>query len=174
MGNQEILSGTEQLQYRRRVKAILDSMLANNPVLQKIHRNEPVTPTELDTLTSTILTKHPGIDLAVLNEFYQRTAQQLHTTIRELIGMDPAAVENHFTQFLHAHPQLTHKQVQFMNLLKTYISQHGGIEDVGKLYDAPFSSVSPDGIDGVFKPEDVDELIALLKPFYTPSSQSVQ
>lgn len=169
----KLLSGTEQLQYRRRVKAVLDNMLSNNPVLQKIHRNEPVTPAELDTLTSTILTQHPGVDLAVLNEFYQRTAQQLHTTIRELIGMDPLAVESHFTKFLHAHPQLTHKQVQFMNLLKTYISQHGGIEDVSKLYDAPFDSVSPEGIDGVFKPEDADELIALLKPFYTPSHQSV-
>jgi len=33
------------------------------------------------------------------------------------------------------------------------------------LYDAPFSSISHEGIDGVFAPADVTELVAVLKPF---------
>jgi len=155
---------TEALQYRRRIKTILDNMLSNNPVLQKIHNNQVVTPIELDTLTSTILTQHPGVDISVLNDFYQRTAQELHATIRELIGMDTMAVEHHFTQFLHNHPQLTHKQVQFMNLLKQFISENGGIE-ADRLYEAPFTSVSHEGIDGVFSMDDADELVELLGPF---------
>ncbi|MCF6356064.1 MAG: DEAD/DEAH box helicase family protein [Candidatus Polarisedimenticolaceae bacterium] len=159
-------SETEGLQYRRRIKKILDQMLSDNPVLQKIHRNQPVSVQELERLTSTILTQHPGVDIAVLNQFYQRTAQELHTTIRELIGMDANAVENHFTQFLHAHPQLNHKQVQFMNLLKQYISEHGTIEAVEKLYDAPFTSISHEGIDGVFSTADADDLVTLLRPFW--------
>jgi len=163
--NTSLMNQTEALQYRRRIKTILDEMLANNPVLKKIHSNQPVTPVELDSLTSTILTQHPGVDLAVLNDFWGRTARQLQTTIRELIGMDPAAVENHFTQFLHAHPKLSHKQVQFMNLLKQFISEHGVIDDE-KLYDAPFTSVSHEGIDGVFTPADIDELVTLLRPFW--------
>jgi type I restriction enzyme R subunit len=59
------------------------------------------------------------VSIQVLNEFYGRTADQLHITIRELIGLNPQAVEAHFTDFLHQHPTLTAKQVQFMNLLKT-------------------------------------------------------
>ena len=161
-----ILSGeTEGLQYRRRIKKILDEMLASNVVLQKIHHNQPITPSELDTLTSTILTQHPGVDLVVLNDFYQRTAQELHMTIRELIGMNPTAVEEHFTQFLHAHPQLTYKQTQFMNLLKRFISEHGTI-NAAKLYEAPFTSISHEGIDGVFNRDDIDGLVALLRPFW--------
>ncbi|MNU04577.1 hypothetical protein D3C72_2490510 [compost metagenome] len=51
-----------------------------------------------------------------------------------------------------------------MNLLKSYIAQHGSIV-IEKLYDAPFSSISHEGIDGVFTPADVGELVAVLKPF---------
>lgn len=84
--------------------------------------------------------------------------------MREIIGLDPQAIEDHFKGFLHAHPALTAQQVRFMNLLKNYITQYGSIV-VEKLYDAPFTSVSHEGIDGVFTPDDVDELIVVLEPF---------
>ena len=51
-----------------------------------------------------------------------------------------------------------------MNLLKKYISENGTIQ-VEKLYDRPFTTVSSEGIDGVFQPTDVDQLITVLKPF---------
>ncbi len=158
-------SDAEALQYRRRLKTILDEMLKDNPVLQKIYNDEPYKLDDLKTLTSTILTSNPGVNLDVLNHFYGRTADQLHETVRELVGMDLQAVENHFTDFLHSHPSLTAQQVQFMNLLKNHISRHGTIS-IDKLYEPPFDSVSHKGVDGVFKPEDVDELVAALKPFY--------
>lgn len=139
-------------------------MLKANPILQKIHRGEPIAEPELKTLTSTILTSHPGVSLDVLNEFYGRTADELHLTVREIIGLDPQAIEEHFKAFLHTHPSLTAQQVRFMNLLKTYIAQHGSIV-VDKLYEPPFDSISPEGIDGVFTPDDVGDLIAVLEPF---------
>ena len=159
-----IAGANEAMIYRRRLKGILDDMLAANPVLQKIRQGEPIAVAELETLTSTILTSHPGVSLEVLNDFYGRTADQLAVTVREIIGLDPQAVENHFQQFLHQHPSLTAQQVRFMNLLKNHIAQHGSIV-VDKLYEAPFDSISHEGIDGVFSPEDVDDLIAVLKPF---------
>jgi len=159
------LSGdAEALQYRRRLKDILDAMLKDNPVLQKVYNDEPYQLDDLKTLTSTILTSNPGVNLDVLNQFYGRTADQLHVTIRELVGMDPEAVENHFTDFLHNHPTLTAQQVRFMNLLKNHIAQHGTIS-IEKLYEPPFDSVSHEGVDGVFNPEDVDALVSVLKPF---------
>ncbi|MNE76322.1 hypothetical protein D3C80_1725520 [compost metagenome] len=132
--------------------------------MQRIHKGEPIAEADLKTLTSTILTSHPGVSLDLLNEFYGRTAAQLHVTVRELIGLDSQAIEEHFKSFLHAHPTLTAQQVRFMNLLKNYIAQHGSIV-IETLYDAPFNSISHDGIDGVFKPTDVDQLVAVLKPF---------
>ncbi|WPC04715.1 DEAD/DEAH box helicase family protein [Pseudomonas benzenivorans] len=159
-----IAGANEALAYRRRLKDILDGMLTANPTLQKIHKGEPIAEQELNSLTSTILTSHPGVSLQVLNEFYGRTASELQLTVRELIGLDVQAIEQHFAQFLHTHPSLTAQQVRFMNLLKSYIAQHGSIV-IEKLYDAPFSSISHEGIDGVFSPADVGELVAVLKPF---------
>jgi len=169
----KIAGSNEALIYRRRLKGILDEMIAANSILQRIRKGETIPKAELKTLTSTILTSHPGVSLDVLNEFYGRTADQLHLTVRELIGLDPQAIEAHFQAFLHAHPTLTAKQVQFMNLLKNYIAQHGSIV-VETLYDAPFTSISHEGIDGVFSQEDFGDLISVLKPFMkeTPASGS--
>ena len=164
-----IAGANEAMIYRRRLKDILDQMLVANPTLQKIHKGEPIAEPELKTLTSTILTSHPGVSLDVLNEFYGRTADQLHLTVREIIGLDAQAIEEHFKGFLHAHPSLTAQQVRFMNLLKNYIAQHGSIV-VEKLYEPPFDSISHEGIDGVFAPEDVGELVAVLKPFLRADS----
>ncbi len=167
-----VINGTnEAMLYRRRLKDILDKMISTNPALQKIHQGQPVTDDELKTLTSSILTDHPGVRLDVLNQFYGRTAEQLHITLREIIGMNPQAVEEHFKQFLHQHPSLTAQQVRFMNLLKNHIAQHGSIV-VEQLYDAPFTAVSHEGIDGVFTPDDVTELVAVLKPFLKQDAQS--
>ena len=162
--NNVLSSETEALQYRRRLKEILDKMIATSPVLQKIRQDKPVQPAELDSLASAILTENPGVDLKVLNEFYGRTAANLQATLRELVGMEAGAVEAHFTLFLHQHPQLTHLQVRFMNLLKQYISENGTIT-IEKLYQAPFTSVSHEGIDGVFQPQDVTAIATVLKPF---------
>jgi type I restriction enzyme R subunit len=145
-------------------------MVAANPTLQKIHQGQTVNETELQSLTSTILTSHPGVDLKTLNDFYGRTADQLQVTIRELVGLDAQAIESHFKAFLHAHPDLTAKQVQFMNLLKNYIAQHGSIL-LETLYDSPFTALSHQGIDGVFGADSINDLVTLLKPFVREDEQ---
>ncbi len=165
----KIAGANEALQYRRRLKQVLDEMIADNPILQKLRDGQPIASTELHTLTSTILTSHPGVNLEILNAFYGRTAEELHLTLQELIGLDPQAVEKHFMAFLHQHPALTAQQVRFMNLLKTYIAENGCIH-VDTLYDAPFNSIAHDGIDGVFTPADADDLFAVLKPFLRKDS----
>ncbi len=165
----KIAGANDAMLYRRRLKDILDGMVGASPTLQKIRKGETIKEAELKSLTSTILANHPGVSLEVLNNFYGRTADQLHITICEIIGLDPQAIEEHFKDFLHTHPALTAKQVQFMNLLKNYITQYGSIV-VDKLYEAPFTSVSHEGIEGVFSLDEADDLIAALKPFLRPGA----
>jgi type I restriction enzyme, R subunit len=164
-----IAGADEALQYRRKLKAILDELLTSNPVLQKIRDEQPVKPEELAQLSASILANHPGVSLDTLNEFYGRDAENLQQTLRELVGLNPQAVEKHFTDFLHQHPNLTAQQVRFMNLLKSYIAQNGVIE-LKTLYEEPFTRVSAEGIDGVFREKDVDALVSVLRPFM-PVSQ---
>lgn len=166
-------SNAEAAQYRRRIKALLDEMISSNSVLQKIQQGEACREDELKNLTSTILTTNPDVNLEVLNEFYGRTADQLHITIVELVGMDPLKVETHFTEFLHNQPTLTAKQVTFMNLLKGHLAQHGTIT-VEKLNQAPFTNLSHLGVDGVFTPDNADQLFSVLKPFLVQSDSNAE
>lgn len=162
-----ITSHTEAMAYKTKVKQILAGMLDNNPTLQKIHLGQPVSDAELASLTSQVLTSHPGVELSVLAEFYPNEAVDLQTAIRELVGLDPQHVEAKFAEFLHQHPTLTAKQVQYINLLKTYIADNGFIR-VDKLYEPPFTRLHEDGIDGVFQNQDAHELISILGPFLRP------
>ena len=43
---------------------------------------------------------------------------------------------------------------------------------IDTLYEAPFTSVSHEGVDGVFPVEDVDELITAITPFLKTEGQS--
>jgi len=158
------LKGAEAIAYRFKIKTILDDLLDSSITLQKIHNGQPVTDTELQQLSSLVLTQNPGVDLNTLKEFFPDSAGRLHLAIRALIGLDPEKVEMHFTDFLHRHEQLTAIQVRFLNLLKSYIANNGFIT-VEKLYAAPFSTLHAGGIDGIFKVDQADELFALLKPF---------
>ena len=158
------LSSNEAMLYRKKLKEILDQMIESNTVLQKIRQQQPVDEGELQMLTSTVLSEHPNIEIDVLNKFYGRTAAELHLTIQDIVGLDPLAVETHFREFLHKHPQLTARQVQFLNLLQAYISQNGGII-IDKLYEAPFTGIHPESLDGLFTPDDVIDLIHVMKPF---------
>ncbi|MGF1748479.1 DEAD/DEAH box helicase family protein [Vibrio cionasavignyae] len=157
---------SEAMVYRKRLKDILENMLASNPVLQKLHQNQPVTEDELKSLTSTILTQHPGVDANALNAFYGRTPEQLNQTLVQLVGLDAELVNERFTTFMQNH-QLTYQQTQFLNQLKRFICQNGKIE-IANLYEGQFERLTNgDGLE-IFNDNVVNELVALIEPFKLP------
>ncbi|EIJ41339.1 helicase, type I site-specific restriction-modification system restriction subunit [Beggiatoa alba B18LD] len=161
--------GADQAQlYQAKLKKILKEMAKNNPALQKIRNNEPINETDLKMLTSTLLTTHPTVSLKALNDFYERTATELHLTLQELVGIDEQAIDKHFSDFLLQHPTLTAQQTKFIRLLKNHIAQFGSIK-IETFYEPPFTSLSEQGIDGVFQKTDIDMLFNVLKPFLVSS-----
>ncbi len=159
-------SNSDAVAYRKRLKDILEQMLATDPVLQKLHRNEAVTQDELTSLTSTILTQHPGVDANALNAFYGGTQAALSQLLVQLVGLDAEKVNEAFTTFMQTHA-LTHKQVQFMNQLKRFICQHGRIK-LANLYEGAFEKMTDgEGLD-IFPESVADQLEDVLKPFLLP------
>jgi type I restriction enzyme R subunit len=70
-------------------------------------------------------------------------------------------VSKAFEQFTAAHTYLSSRQLEFMNLLKTFIIDRG--EVVRKnLIEAPFTRIHPDGIRGVFTREEMKEIFTLI------------
>jgi type I restriction enzyme R subunit len=151
--------------YRVRVEEALHELFATDPTLKKIRSGQPVTKSDLDSLVSLVLTRHPDVDLSILTEFYPDTAGHLDLIIRRIIGLDPEAVKDRFTGFVQTYPGLTSAQTQFLQLLQNHIAQNGAIE-LARLADAPFTHLAEDGIFGVF-PNDTqrDHLLAVIKPF---------
>jgi len=65
--------------------------------------------------------------------------------------------------FRAKHPGLNANQLRFLDLIKNYLSKYGSI-DPEKLWEDPFTSVSSDGIDGVFPQDDqIEDLLGLVR-----------
>jgi len=150
--------------YRKQVEEALSGLFNSNSTLRKIRAGEAVSETDLNALTSLVLTQHPGVDLTILREFYD-TAAPLDYILRTIIGMDPEAVKQRFEQFARHHPKLSANQLLFMRLLQNHIAKYGSIE-IDRLYEPPFTNVVSEGVDGVFTDEaQIEELFVILETF---------
>ena len=81
-----------------------------------------------------------------------------------------ADVDAFFMRFSQEHPRLTPTQIRFLDLLKNHISRYGLIE-VEKLWEAPFTTLSSDGLSGVFEEKEQDEILQIVKQINLESSQ---
>jgi type I restriction enzyme R subunit len=136
-------------------------------VLQKIRDGQRVTDAELDQLNSLIHTRHPGVDLQVLREFYADTAAPLADILRSIVGMDAKAVEARFADFAQRH-RLDSQQLRFLGMLKDQICKSGSIR-LDALFEAPFTSIHGEGIGGLFpRDEQLGELTGIIRSFGEP------
>jgi len=77
-----------------------------------------------------------------------------------MVGLDREAAKRAFDSFL-AGKTLTANQIQFVNLVVDYLTQSGWMR-AAQLYDSPFTEFSPRGVEGVFNPEEVTQMVAIL------------
>jgi type I restriction enzyme R subunit len=80
--------------------------------------------------------------------------------IRSLVGLDREAAKQAFGQFLSG-GTASANQVEFVSLIVDYLTEHGVME-AARLYESPFTDVSPRGPEGVFSAGQVDELVSVL------------
>lgn len=156
--------------YQQIVEAELKKHFETDPTLKKIRAGEPVSEADLEALVSLVLTQSPSASREVLAEFFSTTAEPLQHAIRIVIGMDPKAVEEKFSEFARKHPKLTAKQTRFLALLQNHIARFGSIT-VDRLYESPFTVVDADGLDGVFESDDeINDLLQVIEAFTPPDS----
>jgi type I restriction enzyme R subunit len=170
------LEGMDMIQYRNRVEAVLRRLEAENPTLLKIKRGQSVSEKDLDDLVKLVLVQDSMVDLRLLREFFPDTAGHLDFAIRRIIGMEAQAVDKVFADFVKRYSAgLSAPQIQFLNLIKNHIRKYGTIQ-LEELYDAPFTTLHADSVDGVFKDDQqVDFLLNVLdrfKPTQGPQSHA--
>ncbi|WP_319780050.1 DEAD/DEAH box helicase family protein [Maridesulfovibrio sp.] len=159
------LTTVEMEAYKRRVHSVLEPLFAQNITLKKIRSSEPISEDEFKGLTSLVLTQYPDVNLETLKEFYPATVP-LEVVMRSIVGMDIKVVEMKFAEFMSRYGgQLSSVQRNFLMTLQRLISNNGAVK-VSQLYDAPFTSLHSDGVDGVFYDDNqIDELIDIIKGF---------
>jgi type I restriction enzyme, R subunit len=159
------LEGLDLVEYRRRVESVLREHFTENLTLQRIRAGKSVREDELEELARLVLQVDDKANIKYLAGHDPETRRSLLTVFRGLVGLDAAAVEQAFSEFVHKHPRLSSQQLRFLQLLQNHIAQNGGIE-IERLYEPPFTNIHAESMDGVFHdPEDVEDLLAILSVF---------
>ncbi len=165
------IKGLQLIEYRHRVQAVLEALMESSPALQKIRLGEPVSETELKELAALVVAQEPDLKLEDLADYFPQ-AGSIEAVIRGIVGLDADQVGRRFSEFIKTHT-LNSTQLRFLDLLKTFIARHGKIE-VSDLYEDPFTSLNPDGIDGVFDDSLADELIILIQEYQSDTDDNAE
>lgn len=149
--------------YRELVEQKINELVAENPILQKLKLGEEISKEEADQLAEALHDEHPHITVDLLRRVYHHRKAQLVQFIKHILGIQvletfPETVSNAFNEFIKAHTYLTARQLQFLDLLKKYILEKGELNK-RNLIESPFTMLHPEGIRGVFKANEIEEIL---------------
>lgn len=81
--------------------------------------------------------------------------------IRSLVGLDRETAKQAFSQFVVG-TTATANQLEFIDLIVEYLTDNGVMEPE-RLYESPFTDISPRGPEAVFSIARVDEMMGVLE-----------
>ncbi|MEQ8809439.1 MAG: DEAD/DEAH box helicase family protein [Imperialibacter sp.] len=151
--------------YRELVEEKIKELISVNPILQKIQNGEPITEEEATDLASELHEENPHITIDLLRRVYNHRKAQFIQFIRHILGIEvlesfPETVAKSFDAFVQNHSYLTGRQLQFLDLLKGFILEKGALSK-RNLIESPFTMIHPEGIRGVFSPQEINEILVL-------------
>jgi type I restriction enzyme R subunit len=152
-----LLSRDEFQQFRLRAREFLRAH-DDHLTMQRLRRNQPLTPADLDELQRFLLSHGVGTEHAL-----QRAAEESNgfgLFIRSLVGLDRNAAKELFAEFL-AEGTHTATQIRFINEIIDELTSRGVMDPV-RLYDPPFSDLAPMGPEGLFSTKEAGEIFNLL------------
>ena len=79
------------------------------------------------------------------------------------MGLDRNAAKQAFAQYLEG-GNFGANQIRFVETIIDYLTQKG-VMDPGLLYEPPFTDLHYKGLDGVFRDNDADQIVALIRSF---------
>ncbi len=153
-----LLTRDEFQQFRLRARDFLKAH-EDHLTMQRLRRNQPLTPADLDELQRFLLSHGVGSEQAI-----QRAAEECNgfgLFIRSLVGLDRNAAKELFAEFL-AEGTHTATQIRFINEIIDELTSRG-VMDPARLYDPPFSDLAPMGPEGLFSDAEVDNICHLLQ-----------
>ena len=120
--------------------------------------NEALTDADLQELDRML--RESGVGDAEKIEQAKTESEGLGLFVRSLVGLDRAAAKKAFAEFVNG-KALSANQLEFVDLVINHLTERGVVK-VEALYSSPYTDVSPQGPDGLFKPQEVDQLVDIL------------
>jgi type I restriction enzyme R subunit len=155
------------LAYREKVEQFIRELEANNPVIQKLKAGSEISPSEVKELAKLLESHRVPVTEELLRKVYDHKTASFVQFIQHILGLKKLeswaeTVEAKFDEFLARHNTFGHLQIQFLQTLKTFILQNRKVERQN-LVDRPFTQIHPNGIRGVFKPAEIDEVVDFIE-----------
>lgn len=148
--------GTDKARFQMKVRHFLKEH-ANHITIQKLRRNEQLTPQDLAELER-IMVAETGASDDDLAE--AREEGGLGLFVRSLVGLERDAAKSAFADFM-AGKNLNANQIEFIDLIINYLTERGAM-DPRRLYESPFTDFDDQGVSGVFPQADVQLIIKVL------------
>lgn len=151
--------------YRELVEHKINELVSSNPVLQKLKQGVEITPEEAERLAEDLHNEHPHITIELLRKVYDHRKAQLVQFVKHILGIElletfSETVTKAFDDFINHHTYLSSRQLQFLDLLKTFVLEKGEITK-RNLIESPFTMIHPEGVRGIFTAKEIDEIIEL-------------
>ena len=147
--------GTDFERFRAKARAFLRAH-ENRLALHKLRRNQPLTATDLEELERLLVEAGGAPDFASA----RGQGAGLAKFVCSLVGFDRAAAKALFNDFL-AGSQTSANQIEFIGLVIDHLTEQGAM-DAARLYESPFTDLSPAGPEALFSGDRVDRLVAVL------------
>ena len=136
------------VQYEKKVQQYLKNHL-DHIVIHRLRTNQPLTATDLRGLEQTLVEIGEDDGQTLLTGLLARSdAPSLAHWVRSLVGMDRAAAQEAFSEFL-SNRSLTTPQIRFIEMVIDQLTARGVMEP-SALYEAPFNSVHASGPEALF------------------------
>ncbi|MDT3670760.1 MAG: DEAD/DEAH box helicase family protein [Aromatoleum sp.] len=153
----QVTAGLNMAKFKDKARAFLKAH-ESHLSLQRLRRNQPLTPTDLDELERMLL--QAGGSAELISEAKHKS-HGLGIFIRSLVGLDQEAAMQAFSEFIQG-TTTTPNQIEFINLIVQELTQNGVMEP-DRLFQSPFTDINAQGPLGIFPPATVTQIVQVLE-----------
>jgi type I restriction enzyme R subunit len=148
----------ELAQFHKKARHFLQEHLGEG-VVAKVRSGEPLEEGDVAELQRILVAAGIG-DAETFQEASAR-AGSFGLFIRSLVGLDREAAKAAFATFLDD-KRYSRNQIEFVNLIINELTDRGVVE-AGRIYEAPYTGVSPQGPEAMFVEVDLEQLFSTLE-----------
>jgi len=153
----QVTAGLNMAKFKEKARAFLKAH-ESHLSLQRLRRNQPLTPTDLVELENMLV--EAGGSEALINAAKEKS-QGLGLFIRSLVGLDHEAAMQAFSEFIVG-TTTTPNQIEFIDLIVKELTQSGVMEP-GRLFQSPFTDLNSQGPLGIFPAAQVTHIVRVLE-----------